>query len=219
MQGQQGHMMEICESEKEWLRIRWEFLRRDPEYLRVWKQMQDFHAGRIKIDEGDKSMAEFQEAASSLKEVLMGYDDFGLSSWVDPALGFDKVVQDSELLSCLLNRKSHSVLVDLPVPTCDHMPATMSIHIDLARVRSITALKQYVWNIIHEELQNVSRTQVRDRDYEKILRAGILKEQGKSHSEIADAIYENDVDRDNAINKVGKLLKRFEKSRTAATCA
>ncbi|WP_150109512.1 hypothetical protein [Syntrophobacter fumaroxidans] len=182
----------ITEEERDWLRIRWEFLRRDPEYLRLWEQFHDWQTGKIQI--GDDS--------DLLLALVDGFARFGLGQWVDPALDFEKISEGNLpdawgnrlTIEHLMSTKCHTVLIDdLPFDG-SRFATTLTIHIDLGRVNSRTALKAHINGIIDRYLDdpNIRKRPKRKTDYERILEIGRLHESGMSNREIATHMYPNE---------------------------
>jgi len=217
----------ITEDEKKWLRVRWEFLRQDPKYLRLWGQLQDFYAGKIKIDEG--STVESHSAALALaQEISVGFQQVGLDQWIDPNLDFEDILQEEHLdywgnkltIHHLLSRQTHAVLVDLPNPNSERFPTTMTLHIDLARVNSRTLLKKYINDLIDQQFNNTEIDLKRNRrmvDYEVILKVGTLRNQGLTFKDIARRLFPRDFNEDSkepnpesAESKVKQYYARFE---------
>jgi hypothetical protein len=187
--------MGISESEKEWLRIRWEFLRRDPAYRKAWVQWEDFRSGALRIEEGT-TVESHMAAANLVKAIAVGYEEFGLSMWLDPRHKFEDMGKTdcfgNILLHCLVSRKTRSVLIDLPNPDSELSSTTLSIDIDLARVNSKTALKEWICTLIDQQLSNPDielKRSKRKVDYERILTVGLLKEKGMSNRDIAKELF------------------------------
>ncbi|HOI96699.1 MAG TPA: hypothetical protein PK250_18495 [Syntrophobacter fumaroxidans] len=213
----------ITEEEKDWLRVRWEFLRRDPEYQRLWSQFQDWREGKTPI--GDDS--------DLLLALVNGFSQFHLGQWVDPALDFEDICSGNLLdawgnrltIGHLISTKCHTVLVDDPPLDGSRFATTLTIHIDLGRVNSKTALKAHINGIIDRYLDdpNIRKQSRRMTDYGRILEIGRLHESGMSNREIAMQLYPSEFidpgdmfDEDailpnpeNAERKVSHILKKY----------
>ncbi|MGV8074350.1 MAG: hypothetical protein AB2L11_07340 [Syntrophobacteraceae bacterium] len=204
----------------QWLKNRWEFMRRDPSYLKAWKQYRSFIAHEIEIDEGDKSNAAIR-AASELLMSIVGYETFGLSMWLDPALSFEEIKRDEGMLRSLQSFDSNSVFVDEPTYEGGRFDGVLSFHVDISKVNSITALKNELCRIVDQQMtiykEKSSKPPRRDVDYEVILAVGTLKEQGFTNETIAMQMFPRDFDDENlngnpesATRKISHYYMRYK---------
>jgi hypothetical protein len=144
------------------------------------------------FNEGERHASIELFRAFGKKEPDMGFERFGLSYWIDPNLEFNDIYNNNEILCSLMSLKTCSVLVDLPNPGSERSSTTLSIDIDLARVNSKTALKEWICTFIDQQLSNPDielKRSKRKVDYERILTVGLLKEKGMSNRDIAKKLF------------------------------
>jgi hypothetical protein len=210
---------------EEWLKTRWEFLRRDPEYIAAWDEISTLRE-KMKIAPRD----EWTAGAEKEFETTMR---FGLRRMIDPNKPFGEYGMKINALAryyfSSYEGRGEPTVISLDVEAINHSQdgARLRIDIDFDRVNSITALKELILKIIDQSWKSVNKGKIKvsATDYDKILEYGELRAQGKSVAQIAalkfpDAFVDpgtlddNDPDPDqdpeNKKDLVEYFLKRFD---------
>ncbi len=170
-----------------WLKWRWEFRRRDPGYQAAWREAQVF---RKKGDPEGKSERDLAE----------GFELFG-GVMIDPNTSFDELLETSGrrwVTETFIDPEFEKALKIVatwqqsqPIPGALFKWAFL---IDFTKFNSITSLKEDVarwvdecWEFT-ETKEARSKTKQNAKDFERILKVGLLKEKKKTFPQIADEI-------------------------------
>jgi hypothetical protein len=202
----------------EWLRYRWEFMRRSPEYIAAFEQGQD-------IDEKEK-------VSFNLFKRFEFWKSFGLlcSELPDPKLSFEEL-QDSKKYDLSqepffrLNFITKNFRTDAGISYFTYLDDDIDIGefnkvqfiIDFTKLKSIKDSKMIIsrliddlWNDYYKRTGRKIKSGSMDA-YERILTVGDLKDKdGMSYLQIAEKIFKNAKSDKSAERKVSAYYKRYE---------
>jgi hypothetical protein len=202
----------------EGLKYRWEFMRRSPEYIAAFEQVQD-------IDEKEK-------VSFNLFKRFEFWKSFGLlcTELPNPNLSFEEL-QDNKKFDISqepffrLNFIAKNYRTDAGISYFTYLDEDLDIDkfnkvqfiIDFTKLKSIKDLKQIVtrliddlWNDYYKRIGRKKKSDSMDV-YEQILKVGDLKDkEGLSYRQIAEKIFQSiKIDR-STVRKVSNYYKRYE---------
>jgi len=229
----------IFETKEVWIKYRWEFMRRDPEFIREFDKLSDSYAH---YKEGDLSEEEFYNAAreygnafdiavpvkgpflgppwldrhKSYEEMKQEYGKNSLAMQIfDAFIGNTvRIIRDSNNSKSHLLRNTVCAIDGLSVPD-DHLV----IDIDFSQVNQIHKLKELVSLCINEEWKAFRKKhpglheKINESDFEVILKVGDIKEgeKGITWTELGNRIYgPYDSDKNNRADKAEQRYNRYE---------
>lgn len=208
--------MTVSEDKREWLRWKWEFLRRDPEYIRAYKERhRDINFSGVPRQEPRmlglwpfelcKLMNENDRSRRRMKYL-------GWNTHVSPDTEFEDIPE--EQLSGLESWDSLCMVVHPPT----EQSRWLEIRIDPTNINRVDVLKAEICHLIDAEMAKVERKrQTRKVDYELIYTTGTMREKGMTYRQIAQKIFPRDYNIENdagnpesAETKVKQYVKRFQ---------
>jgi hypothetical protein len=216
-------MRELPQAENQWLKYRWEFMRRDPCYRSAYV--------RATVDIPIEIYEEMITGVEGVAEIYHICGTYGLSKIIHPDLSFEE-----------LNEADKEALALGGLGVCDEMDLSprvrldyneLVIYIDFARINSLDALKHKALALIDnkykayfeeverrltDEFRKVKKDQtythhkktIKLKDFERILTIGDLRQQGLTIEDIANQIFPGDASIESAIRKVRQHLKTYD---------
>ena len=219
-----NNSVSLKEAKKSWLKYRWEFMRRDPEYIRAYNEITEL-AGKAHNQTGHHIENIETILADKIKEYCKALELF-MPILLDPNKSFEELNEiNYEADSPGLNQAVfHTIHDQQPVKIYsqyggeDIPKGILLLEIDFDRVNSIDALKKTVIDKIdfywkNDYLQRLpQRIKVNKVNFERILQVGDLKRSlpRLSWKEIASETFPDDSDSDSAIMKAKQHYSRYE---------
>jgi hypothetical protein len=190
------------DSGQEWQKYRWEFMRRDPEYIEAYQKAKELrskanlpelkecrtllfhdHRGAWAMTgpgEGQECQYETPEA----KEILNLARRFDIIEFVDPQTNYDDLEPWYRHVMFSQIEGVAALIDDSDV---------VQICIDFSKINSICNLKAQVSEIIDIEFETrKTMGSKRSTDYDRIIQSGDLKKQGLLNWEIAERIFQDE---------------------------
>jgi len=197
----------------------WEFKRRNAVYRLWW---QDGAKEEVKPEGWDERFnpdLSFEELIKISLPEMEKENSGHLNS--DFKKAFDKAPAKKSVLEFLFFEKFFPKSVENKMSPDGSL--TIKIHYD--KIRSVSALRKYISYLIdthhkmfktqgvltEDVIAKLGRTKNLNRDFDKILEAGDMKEKNLTEPQIARKLYPKDVDREGAKIKVHQLLKEYKK--------
>lgn len=212
-----------------WLKYRWEFMRRNPEYREAYqealklRESSEFTPEDIGFQEGNFVQYTYLETPEGKQEQELA-ETTGAHSrcMIDPDKSFDDVMDgpDSMEKACFLPGTFWEIFSGW-----SQDGSRVSIEIDLAKINSVDALKYEIGDLIdilykdiyekylkkQYEPETAKRRRLIDYDIvRRILRVGEMREkQGLTFPQIAQEILPDNVNGKSAESQVEKDYKKF----------
>jgi hypothetical protein len=208
---------------EEWFRVRWEFMRRDPEYVKAFERIrkieeQNSEDKKILIDELRKTFQEF--------DLNIPWDGINLPRLPDPNRSFDELTAHHSAMA-LFGYCFSSGAITIHWFKDRGLPHDgLVLDIDFNKVNSIEALRQSVDAIIeyHWNSWYLPRHPKRERrnktDFDIIIKIGDLKKGNPeaTYRELAEKVFPQEMDYESpnaspesAIKKTEQHYKRYQK--------
>jgi|GEM_PF-3403672 len=211
-------------------KYRWEFMRRDPEYIAAYEAILDFctmHEGTVTPD--------------VLEEISRICREFGIKAMIDPTKGFNDLdekersyVMDAAITSVLIHSSSimKGLGLEENLTTITKQPISdkiggqdiLTIQIDFSRINSIDYLKRYVARAIDDHMfissilnPESGRGIIKDVEFDSIIQAGDLqaklrvmhqRPEGKFYRELRDD--RTAANKEAAKKRVKRLCENYE---------
>jgi hypothetical protein len=214
----------LKEAKKFWLKYRWEFMRRDPEYIRAYNDIMELE-GKVQ----DKSDQNIDSIEATLDEKIKKYYrlfELSVPFFWDPNKTFEKVTKinyeaESPGLTQAIFYSTHDqkpVKIYTKYGSQDVPRDIILMEIDFTKVNSIDALKKSVIDQIdfywkNDYLQRLpERIKVNKVNFDKIIEVGDLKKSNHKITwrEIAAKTFPDDSDSESAIMKAKQHYSRYE---------
>jgi hypothetical protein len=204
-------------TKKEWAKYRWEFMRRDPDFIKAYDELLNLF-GHFK--NGEVIEEELQKA---VKNFSKEFNIIPSGSLIDRKKSYDELEQEfgkESLIFAFLNRNMGNAVWMVsqyggnPVPK-DHL----LIEIDFSEVNSLTALRDIInlyvdleWkSFLSKHPEREKTKKLRPSDFDIIIQVGDLKKENKQIScrMLAERCFLDDLDPDSRKKKVTQHLARY----------
>jgi hypothetical protein len=214
----------LKEAKKFWLKYRWEFMRRDPEYIRAYNEIMELE-GKVQ----NKSDQDIDSIEAALDEKIKKYYklfELSMPFFWDPNKPFEEVTKinyeaESPGLTQAVFYSTHDqkpVKIYTKYGSQDVPRDILLMEIDFTKVNSIDALKKSVIGQIdfywkNDYLQRLpERIKVNRVNFDKIIEVGDLKKSNPriTWKEIAAKTFPDDSDPESAIMKAKQHYSRYE---------
>jgi hypothetical protein len=217
--------MEVDERKEKWLRYRWEFMRRDPNYRKASEKAQglfrDSNPSVLKLCrklsknfligefyEGFKH-GESELTIIKVPRLFLNYiEKFSPDSIIDVNKSFDELTQDD---LDILNRSVGSSILNAHT-----IGSELEVSIDFENVNSIESLKRAITGLIDTRYKSYIKTianakvpKINMTDFDIILKAGDMRAKGMTNVAIAKELFPNDTNPESAVRKVGHHCKTY----------
>jgi hypothetical protein len=202
----------------DWLKYRWEFMRRNPDYINAFKQ--------------EQQTKEKEEPSFNLFKRFEFWKNFGLlcSELPDPKLSFEQL-QDSQKANSLgepffrINFITKNFGLHEGISYFTYLDEKLNfnkfnklqIHVDFAKIKSIDVLKSMVGKLIEDHWKGYQKgVRLKKKsdtmdDYELILKVGDLKEkEGLSNKKIVERVFQGAENQKSAQRKASLYYKKYK---------
>lgn len=214
----------LKEANKVWLKYRWEFMRRDPEYIKAYNEVKELEK---KVQ--NKSGQDIDSIEAALDEKISKYYklfELSIPFLVEPSKLFEEVAKinyeaESPGLTQAVFYSTHDqkpVKIYTKYGSQEVPRDILLMEIDFTKVNSIDALKKAVINQIdfywkNDYLQRLpERIKVNKVNFDKIIEVGDFKKDNPriTWKEIATKTFPDDLDTESAIMKTKQHYSRYE---------
>ena len=186
-----------------WEKYRWEFMRRSPEYRKMYDELQKYY--------NDKKIAEYKRVYTYLQYLYRWGLYPGCSRFPNPYNSFEEEFKPEEVPK-YFNRSYNSVI----------SANVLGISINLNEVNSVHEIKTRMVEDFEKALELMKKQNRKPKarkriDYDVILMVGDLREEGLTYEQIAKKIFPRDFNINNenakpesAIRKVGQYYQKYK---------
>jgi hypothetical protein len=199
---------------EKWLRYKWEFLRRDPEYKKAYKEILPLRQ-EIKFKKITESYVKWEAPEYSQEEIAYCHYFEVNPPLLDPALNYEELMNKYKDWCNPVTESTEPEEILFLNKIAGIANNKFIITIDFTKINSITALIKIVSNLIkmrwleYKKYNNIKCINMRD-EYKKALLIGDLKTNNPEMTdiEIARRAFPGD-DPDSARVKVDQHYKRY----------
>jgi len=194
---------ELKEQDFYWEKYRWEFMRRSPEYRKMYDELQKYY--------NDKKIAEYKRVYTYLQYLYRWGLYPGCSRFPNPYNSFEEEFKAEEVPKYF--NRSYSSIISADV---------LGISINLMEINSVHEIKTRMVEDFEKALELMKKQNKKPKarkriDYDVILMVGDLRGEGLTYEQIAKKIFRRDFNINNenakpesAIRKVGQYYQKYK---------
>ena len=204
-------------TKREWARYRWEFMRRDPDFISAYDNLLNlfdhFKNGEVIEEDFQKTVREFNKE----------FNIFPPGSFIDRKKSYDELEQEfgkKSLIFVFLHKNMGNAVWMVSQYGGDSVPKDhFLIEIDFSKVNSLTALRDIIslyvdleWkSFLSKNPEREKTKKLRTSDFDKIIQVGDLKKENKQISSgvLAKRCFPDDLDPGYRKKKVTQHLARY----------
>ncbi len=214
----------LKETKTFWLKYRWEFMRRDPEYIKAYNEIMELEE-KVR-DESNQNIDDIEAALDEKIKQYRKLFELSMPFFWDPSKTFEETTKinyaaESPGLTQAVFYSTHDqkpVKIYTKYASQDVHRDFLLMEIDFTKVNSIDALKKSVIDHIDfywkkDYLKRLpERIKVNKVKFDNIVEVGDLKKSNPrmTWKEIASKCFPEDIDADSAIIKAKQHYSRYE---------